>query len=155
MSPQTTFTVKVLSTDSTGVRRPSWTLRSPRSLQALRVPLIVDLPADLLVAPQGSGSREGLVADAAAVRLDPRVASHVRLHVLKGLPTDAAGAAGLPVRLQVGQQTIRGVQLLSTDPADGLGPPAVRLSVFPQEASAVEGLATDPAAQRPGSLIQL
>lgn len=149
MSLQTTFTVKVLSTDSAAVRRPSWTLLS------LRVLLIVNLPADLLVAPQGSGSRERLVADAAAVRLDPRVASHVRLHVLKGLPTDAAGAAGLPVRLQVGQQTSRRVQLLSTDAADGLRPPAVRLSVFPQEASAVEGLTTNPAAQRPGPLIQL
>ena len=54
---------------------------------------------DLFVAPQGSRSREALVTDAAAVRFDPCVASHVRLHVLEHLSTDAAGPTRLSVRL--------------------------------------------------------
>lgn len=61
---------------------------------------------DLLVAPQSSGSGETLVADAAAVRFDPSVASHMCLHVLETLTADAAGPAGLSVRLQVSQQTV-------------------------------------------------
>ncbi len=48
---------------------------------------------DLLVSPQCSGSREALAADIAAVRFDSRVASHVRLHVLKHLPADLTGPA--------------------------------------------------------------
>lgn len=61
---------------------------------------------DLLVAPQCSGSGEAFVADAAVVRLDPCVASHMRFHVLETFAADAAGPAGLSVRLQVSQQTI-------------------------------------------------
>lgn len=61
---------------------------------------------DFLVAPQSTSSREAFVADGTAVRFDPRVASHVRLHVLETFTADAAGAAGLSVRLQVSQQTV-------------------------------------------------
>ena len=60
---------------------------------------------DFLVASQRTGSREALVADGTAVRFDSCVASHVRLHVLETFTADAAGAAGLFVRLQVSQQT--------------------------------------------------
>lgn len=104
---------------------------------------------DLLVASQCSGSGEAFVADGAAVRFDPCVASHVRLHVLETFPTDAAGAAGVSVRLQVSQQTGR-VHLLSTDTADTRRLSAVGLGVFPQESSAVERVSTDSAAERDG-----
>lgn len=105
---------------------------------------------NLLVAPQRAGSREAFVADGAAVRFDPRVASHVRLHVLETFAADAAGAAGLSVRLQVTQQTAGRVHLLPTDAADTRRLSAVRLGVFPQESSAVEGISTDSAAERDG-----
>ncbi len=59
------------------------------------------------MASQSSGSGEALVADAAAVRFDTCVASHMSLHVLETLAADAAGPTGLSVRLQVSQQTVR------------------------------------------------
>lgn len=102
---------------------------------------------DLLMASQRSGSGEAFVTDGAAVRFDPRVASHVRLHILEPFATDAAGAAGLSVRLQVSQQTVGRVHFLSTDAANARGFSAVRLGVFPQESSAVEGVSADSAAE--------
>lgn len=102
---------------------------------------------DLLVAAQCSGTGEALPADGTAVWFEPCVESHVRLHVPEGLSTDAAGPACLPVGLQVGQETLRRVQLLSTDAADARRRPAVCLSVFPQEAAAVERIPTDLAGQ--------
>lgn len=107
---------------------------------------------NLLVAPECSGSGEAFGTDAAAVRFDAGVTAHVRLHVLELLPTDAAGATGLTVRLQVSQQSIRGVELVAADTADVGGVPAVRLSVFPQEATAVEGITADSAAEGGGCL---
>lgn len=62
---------------------------------------------NLLVAPQRSGSGETFVADATAVWFDPRVASHMCLHVLETLTADAAGPISLSVRLQMSQQTVR------------------------------------------------
>ncbi len=62
---------------------------------------------NLFVAPQRACSWESFVADAAAVWFDPRVASHMRFHVLETFTTDAAGPSGLFVRLQMSQQIIR------------------------------------------------
>lgn len=56
---------------------------------------------NLLVAPECSRSREAFGTDTAAVGFDAGVTAHVCLHVLELLPADAAGAAGLSVRLQV------------------------------------------------------
>lgn len=98
--------------------------------------------------PQRSGSGEAFVADTAAIRFDPRVASHVRLHVLEPLLADAAGPAGLSVGLQVSPQTVRRLHMLSTNAADASRVPAVCLSVFPQEPLAVEEITADSAAER-------
>lgn len=103
------------------------------------------LTVDLTVAPQSAGSGEALAADATAVRLHPRVAPHVHVHVLEGSAADPAGSAGVPVGLQVGQQSLGGGQLLSTHPTGAGGGAAVRLGVLPQEPPAVEGVPANPA----------
>lgn len=60
------------------------------------------LPAvDPLVSPQSAGPWEGLTADAAAVRFDTCVASHVGLNVLVGFPTDVTDFTSISVSLQV------------------------------------------------------
>lgn len=84
--------------------------RAPALLVAV-APLQELLPTlagvGLLVAPQRAGSGEALPTDAAAVRFDPRVASHVHFHVLEGSSTDPAGSARVSVGLQVRQQSFR------------------------------------------------
>lgn len=132
--PQITFPVKGLPAYFTAVRRQAGRLGllflrlrhlwAPRLLAlVLRLagvtPAVRErLPAaptgeplltsvDLLVAPERSGSREAFVADVAAVWLDSCVTPHVHLHVLESLTADSAGAAGVPVMLQVSQQSTR------------------------------------------------
>lgn len=59
-----------------------------------------------LVAPQGTGSREGLPADATAVRFDAGVTPHVRLDVLVGFTTDVTDLSSISVDLQVVHQRL-------------------------------------------------
>lgn len=64
---------------------------------------------DLFVSPQRSRSGEALVASIAAVWFDSGVTPHVRLHVLKRLPTDLtrpATADGFSVRSEMVEQAI-------------------------------------------------
>lgn len=75
----------------------------PTALADVRWPADVDL----LVAPQRSGSGEALAADPTAVGSDSRVESHVCFHVLEGSSADPTGSAGVPVGLQVRQQSFR------------------------------------------------
>lgn len=88
-------------------RAPALLVAVAVSLQ--RTPLQEPLPTlagvGLLVAPQRAGSGEALPTDAAVVRFDPRVASHVHFHVLEGSSTDPAGSARVSVGLQVRQQS--------------------------------------------------
>lgn len=102
---------------------------------------------DPLVLPQCSRSGEAFAADGAAVRFVAGVAPHVRIDVLKTLPTDVTLPASLFVRLQVSQQTVRRVELLSTN-ATHVGVVAVCLCVSPQEAPTVKEIITDFAAER-------
>lgn len=72
--------------------------------------LIGSLPAvDFLVPPQRSRSREALPTDVTAERFGSCVTPHVRLYVLKCLPTDLtcpATADSFSVRPEMVQQTV-------------------------------------------------
>lgn len=72
---------------------------------------------DLLVAPQRSGPREALPADAAAKRFLSGVAPHVRLHVPERLSTDVAG---FPVGLEMVEEVGGGPAEAAAHPADAL-----------------------------------
>lgn len=101
-----------------------------------------------LVLPQRSRSGEAFAADGAAVRFIASMAPHVCLNVLETLPTDVTLPTTFFVRLQVSLQTVRCVELLSTDATHVLRVVAVCLCVFPQKAPTVKEIATDFAAER-------
>lgn len=87
------------------VRRQSAVIdeRLPAELADVR-PLAA---VDPLVAPQGSGPREGFTADAAAVRFDAGVTPHVSLNVLIRFSADVTDLSGFSVALQVVRQRLR------------------------------------------------
>lgn len=93
---------------------------------------------DLLVSPECSSSGKTFGTDDTSVWFDACVAPHVCLHVLEAFSANGADATTHSVRLEVCQQMVCRVHLLTTDPTDTWRCPEVDFSMFPQETFTVE-----------------
>lgn len=126
-------------------------VRRQRAAVGVRLPAdLTDeraLPAvGLLVAPQSTGPREGFTTNAAAVRFEAGVASHVGLNVLVVFAADVTNVACFFVRLQMLGQRFRQQQVFPTDSTDRLR--QVTLNVFRQTGLSLKRLPADFTAER-------